>query len=374
MIRRNIEAKINSRLGKGKAVIIYGPRQSGKTTLVNEILKNKPSGDILSLNGDEMDVREILSSYSSAKLKAIIGNKKIIFIDEAQRIKDIGLIIKIITDNFKDIQVIATGSSTFELMNNIKEPLTGRKYEFNLFPLSFSELADNHGLLEETRMTDHRLIFGSYPEIVINSGDAEENLKMLADSYLYKDLLALENISKPYLLEKIVKSLALQIGNEVSFSELAQNTGTSPATAEKYVNLLEKAYVVFQLTAFSRNVRNEIKKSRKIYFYDNGIRNAVIGNFSTPESRTDIGALWENYLVSERAKRNSNLGISCSCFFWRTTQQQEIDYIEETEGKLNAYEFKYGKKKARPPLTFSNAYPESTFTAVSKDNYYEFLT
>jgi len=374
MITRHIASKINARLGKGKAVIIYGPRQSGKTTLVNEILKNKPSEDVLHLNGDEMDVREMLSSYSSAKLKTIIGNKKILFIDEAQRIKDIGLIIKIVTDNYKDIQVISTGSSAFELMNSIKEPLTGRKYEFSLFPLSFTELTDNHGLLEEMRMIDHRLIFGSYPEIVTNSVDAKENLKMLADSYLYKDLLALENISKPYLLEKIVKSLALQIGSEVSFSELAQNTGTSPTTAEKYINLLEKAYVVFQLPAFSRNVRNEIRKSRKIYFYDNGIRNAVIGNFSNPESRTDTGALWENYLVSERLKRNSNLRISCPCFFWRTTQQQEIDYIEDIDGKLNTYEFKYGKKKSRLPLTFSNAYPESTFSTISKENYYEFLT
>ncbi|WP_277656452.1 ATP-binding protein [Seleniivibrio woodruffii] len=372
MIHRSLTSKISAKLGKGKAVIIYGPRQSGKTTLIRSMLSDMKDR-VLYLNGDDMDVRETLSSYSTAKLKALAGTKTTVFIDEAQRIKDIGLIIKILTDNFPEIQVIATGSSAFELKSSIKEPLTGRKYEFNLFPLSFAEMTEHHGLLDETRMTDQRLIYGYYPEIVTKPDERRDNLKMLADSYLYKDILSLENIAKPHLLEKIVKALALQVGSEVSFNELAQLTGTSAPTAEKYVNLLEKAYVVFQLPAFSRNVRNEIKKSRKIFFYDNGIRNAVIGNFLPVESRSDIGALWENYLVSERIKRNHNNTLSSDSYFWRTKQQQEIDYIEECEGQLHAYEFKYGSRKASLPSTFAQAYPGHTFQTVTRENFWEFL-
>lgn len=297
-----------------------------------------------------------------------------VFIDEAQRIREIGLIIKIIVDNIPDIKVIATGSSSFELLSSISEPLTGRKFEFLLYPLSFGEMVEHHGLLDESRLLEHRLLYGYYPEIVTNTGEEKELLKLLADSYLYKDLLALESISKSALLEKIVKALALQIGSEVSFNEIAQLVGAHHETVVKYISLLEKAFVVFQLPAFSRNVRNEIKKGRKIYFHDNGIRNAVLNNFTPIESRADKGALWENFLISERMKRNAYNRISAVTYFWRTTQQQEIDYIEEIDGTLYAYEFKYGNNaKTKLPLTFSKAYPDHSFQVVNRQNTSDFL-
>lgn len=373
MIKRKLIEQIRAKLNSQKALIIYGARQTGKTTLIRNILP-EISENVLYLNGDDTDVRELFSSYSSTQLRAIIGKNDVVFIDEAQRIKEIGLIIKIIVDNFPDIKVIATGSSSFELLSNVSEPLTGRKYEFLLYPVSFGEMAEHHGLLDETRLLEHRMLYGYYPEIVTNIGEEKELLKLLADSYLYKDLLILDSISKSAVLEKIVKALALQIGSEVSFNEIAQLVGASPATVEKYISLLEKAFVVFQLPAFSRNVRNEIKKGKKIYFYDNGIRNTVINNFTPLSSRADKGALWENFLISERIKRNTYNKIHVETFFWRTKQQQEIDYIEEIDGVLYTYEFKFGDKtKAKLPLTFSKAYPEHSFDVINSQNFAEFL-
>lgn len=373
MIKRKLTEELRKRLNGKKALIVYGARQTGKTTLIKDIL-SEISGNVLYLNGDDSDVRELFGSYSSTRLRAIIGKNDTVFIDEAQRIKEIGLIIKIIADNFTDIKVIATGSSSFELLSNISEPLTGRKYEFLLYPLSFGEMVEHHGLLDESRLLEHRLVYGYYPEIVTSVGEEKELLKLLADSYLYKDLLKLESIAKPALLEKIVKALALQVGSEVSFNEISQLVGANIATVEKYITLLEQAFVVFQLPAFSRNVRNEIKKGKKIYFYDNGIRNAVINNFTPVESRADKGALWENFLISERMKRNAYSGVDAETYFWRTTQQQEIDYIEEIDGVLHAYEFKYSEKaKAKMPTTFSKSYPEHTFEAINKQNYPNFL-
>ena len=301
MIQRAIKNQIKKRLFKGKAIILFGPRQCGKTTLIEELLTTLRKSTLL-LNGDEADVRELLSNTTSTQLKAITGNHDIVFIDEAQRIPHIGLTLKLFTDQLKEIQVIATGSSAFELANKTNEPLTGRKYEFLLYPLSFWEMVDHHGLLQEKRLLEHRLIFGYYPEIVSKQQEAKELLKLLANSYLYKDLLILEQIKKPALLEKILKALALQLGSEVSFYEIGQLIGADNETVQKYIDLLEKAFIVFQLPAFSQNIRNEIKKGKKIYFYDNGIRNAIIGNFNPTNSRTDIGALWENFLISERMK------------------------------------------------------------------------
>lgn len=373
MIKRKLIEQIRAKLNSQKALIIYGARQTGKTTLIRNILP-EISENVLYLNGDDTDVRELFSSYSSTQLRAIIGKNDVVFIDEAQRIKEIGLIIKIIVDNFPEIKVIATGSSSFELLNNVSEPLTGRKYEFLLYPLSFGEMAEHHGLLDETRLLEHRMLYGYYPEIVTNIGEEIELLKLLADSYLYKDLLILDSISKSAVLEKIVKALALQVGSEVSFNEIAQLVGASPATVEKYITLLEKAFVVFQLPAFSRNVRNEIKKGKKIYFYDNGIRNTVINNFTPLASRADKGALWENFLISERMKRNAYSIINTETYFWRTKQQQEIDYIEEIDGVLHTYELKFGDKtKAKLPLTFSKAYPEHSFDVINSQNFAEFL-
>jgi len=265
MIKRILENMIVKRLFRGKAIILYGPRQVGKTTLVTSLLEKRKEKTLF-LNGDEPDVRELLEGVTSSRLKALFGKSRIVFIDEAQRIREIGLTLKLITDQIKEVQLIATGSSAFDLASHTKEPLTGRKYEFHLFPLAFGEMVEHHGLLEEKRLLKHRLVFGYYPEIVTCPGEERELLRLLADSYLYKDLLTLENIKKPVLLEKILKALALQLGNEVSYHEIGQLVGADKNTVEKYIDLLEKAFVVFRLPAFSRNLRNEIKKGKKIYW------------------------------------------------------------------------------------------------------------
>lgn len=373
MIKRILENQIIARFFKGKAIIVLGPRQSGKTTLIQSVLRTT-SIPALSLNGDEADVREMLSSTTSTRLKAIIGKYKIVFIDEAQRIPNIGITLKLLTDNVKDVQIIATGSSAFDLAGKTNEPLTGRKYEYQLYPVSFGEMIDHHGLIEEKRLLEHRLVFGYYPEIVTKQGEEKELLQLLAGSYLYKDLLALEHMKKPVMLEKIVKALALQVGSEVTYHEIGQLIGADNETVEKYINLLEKAFVVFRLPAFSRNVRNEIKKGKKVYFYDNGVRNAIIGNFNLPNIRSDIGALWENFLISERMKLLHYHGIDAARFFWRTTLQQEIDYLEETGGELSAFEFKWNPKaKVRFPKTFTKGYPQSKTHFITRENIENFL-
>ena len=373
MISRKLQQVIEKRMFKGKAIILFGSRQCGKSTLVEELLKAQPL-EWLYLNGDEADVRDMLTNTTSAKLKGIVGNNTIVFIDEAQRIPGIGLTLKLFTDQLKKVQVIATGSSAFELSDKVNEPLTGRKYEFMLYPLSFGEMVQEHGLLQEKRLTEHRMVYGYYPEIVTNPGEEKELLKLLADSYLYKDLLLLEQIKKPVLLEKLLKALALQVGSEVSYHELAQTVGADKGTVEKYIDLLEKAFVVFRLPALNKNVRNEIKKGKKVYFYDCGIRNAVINNFNRVGSRTDTGALWENYIIAERMKYLRYHNIDAALYFWRTTQQQEIDLVEEDGGKLGAYEFKWNKSgKAHFPATFTANYPGAVTKIISPDNVEEFI-
>lgn len=373
MIQRKTEEILVKRLFRGKAILLFGARQVGKTTFVRNMAE-KSGKSVMHINGDEPDVRELMTSISSAQLKNYIGNHELVIIDEAQRIPNIGLTLKLLTDNFPEIQVIATGSSSLDIANEAKEPLTGRKFEYNLFPFSFQELVNHHGLLEEKRQLEQRLIYGSYPEIVENPADSEELLNLIADSYLYKDLLLIETIKRPKLLAKILKALALQVGSEVSYNELSQLVGADKGTVEKYIELLEQTFVIFTLPSFSRNVRNELKKSKKIYFFDNGIRNSVIGNFNPIHSRTDIGALWENYLISDRIKKAHYENKRTDFYFWRTTQQQEIDLIEETNGKLSAFEFKWNEKaKVKFPKTFTNNYPETSVKGISKKNYEEFL-
>jgi uncharacterized protein len=295
-------------------------------------------------------------------------------IDETQRISDIGIKLKLITDQLSDIQLIATGSSSFDLANKINEPLTGRKWEYRLFPLSFQEMVNHHGLLKERRLLSHRLIYGYYPDVVTHSGNEKEILKQLTDSYLYKDILMWENIKKPEKLLKLLQALALQIGNEVSYNELGKLIGLDNQTVEKYIQLLEKTFIIFRLGAFSRNLRKELKKGRKIYFYDNGIRNALIANFSQPELRTDIGGLWENFMISERQKYIHYEDIWVNNYFWRTQDQQEIDYIEENHNLLHAYEIKWNSKTvSKLSKTFSGAYPNHTFSLVNPDNFESFL-
>lgn len=344
------------RMFKNKAFLVFGPRQTGKTTFV-EALLIKLNKSTLSLNGDDADVREMLGKPNAAQIAQMLNGYEVLFIDEAQRINEIGLLLKIIVDRFKHVQVIATGSSAFELSGKVNESLTGRKYEMMLLPFSYAELVNDTDYLTEERLLEQRLIYGAYPEVINDPSNAEEHLKLLADSYLYKDLFVLEKVSKPALFQKIVKALALQVGNEVNFSELAQLVKADQKTVEKYIDLLEKAFVIFSLGAFSGNVRNEIKKNRKIYFYDNGIINAVTRNFNSIANRNDVGALFENYMISERLKYLQQNQLEADTYFWRTTQQQEIDYIEKSNGKLLAVEFKWNeRKKGKIPLTFLKAY------------------
>ncbi|MEN8138810.1 MAG: ATP-binding protein [Bacteroidota bacterium] len=373
MINRKLQIHIRKRFFKGKVIAIMGPRQSGKTVLARRLTKEFTSETIW-LNADESDVRQMFTNQTVAILKQIIGNKKIVVIDEAQRIINIGLVLKLFADNFKEIQVIATGSSSFDLSNEINEPLTGRKYEHTLLPFSFQELVENTNWIDQNRLLEQRLIYGSYPEVITTPGEEEELLANLSDSYLYKDIFTLENIKKPAGLENLLKALAFQVGSEVVTNELAKLTGMSGETVERYIVLLEKAFIVFRLPSLNRNLRNEIKKNKKIYFYDNGIRNSIIKNFNQISMRDDVGKLWENYLVSERVKYNHYNKIDVNKYFWRTHTQQEIDYIEEYDGKLHAYEFKWStRKKVKFPATFIEAYSNSETNIINRENYFEWL-
>jgi len=373
MIFRTLQNEIESRLFKGKTILLFGPRQTGKSTLIHAILSSQ-NKSFLYLNGDEADVRDILSETTSTKLRNLVGPHTLVFINEAQRIPGIGLTLKLFTDQMPEIQVIATGSSSFDLSNKVNEPLTGRKYAFHLYPMSFAEMVQHHGLLAEKRLLEQRLIYGSYPEIVTHPGAEIERLKLLAGSYLYQDILMLEQVKKPVLLEKLLKALALQIGSEVNYHELAQMVGADNKTVEKYIDLLEKSFVIFRLPALNRNVRNEIKKGKKIYFYDCGIRNAIINNFSLASQRTDIGALWENYVIAERRKYLAYKNMNVDAYFWRTSQQQEIDLIEESGDTIQAFEIKWNPhSKAKFPLTFRTNYPQASTHVVNPGNLEEFV-
>lgn len=373
MIRRAIVQLLQEDLFQGKAILLFGPRQVGKTTVLEALLQDQ-NQQCLVLNADETDVRESLENTTSTALRSLFGDNKIVFIDEAQRVSNIGLTLKLITDQIKDVQVIASGSSAFDLASQTQESLTGRKYEHFLLPLSFTEMVAHHGLLEEKRLLRQRMIYGYYPEIVSDSTKAEKHIKLLTNSYLYKDLLQLESMKKPALLTKILKALALQVGSEVSYQEISRLVNADYHTVEKYIDLLQKTFVIFTLPAFSRNVRNEIRKGQKIYFYDNGIRNAVIGNFNAVENRTDVGALWENFLLAERMKHLNQQGIDRDIYFWRTTQQQEIDYLEEDADGIRAFEFKWNARKlARFSKTFLNAYAVNSTEVITPENFTAFI-
>ena len=373
MIERSLQQAVEERLGRGKAIIVLGARQVGKTTLLRRIFSPDDSR-VLWLNGDEQDVRSLFEDASSTKLRAVVGKRTVVVIDEAQRIADVGLRLKLLTDNMPEVQVVATGSSSFDLANKINEPLTGRKFEFRMFPLSFTELVAHNGLLEEKRLLGNRLVYGSYPDVVVNEGEERLTLSELADSYLYKDILTLDRIKKSDRLVRLLQALALQIGSEVSYNELAQTCGLDAKTVDSYVNLLEQSFIIFRLGSYSRNLRNELKFARKIYFWDCGIRNAVIGNFQMAEMRNDVGALFENYLVAERLKKLYGEKSYAKGFFWRTAARQEIDYIEEKDGAIEAYEFKWNPRRtASAPLSFTRAYPGAPFKVFTRENYEEFL-
>lgn len=373
MIARHLENKIQSLLEGKKAIIIMGARQVGKSTLLHQMLGARQ--DVLWMNGDELDIQELFSNMTSTRIRAILGSKRFLVIDEAQRISDIGLRLKLITDQVPDVQVIATGSSSFELANKVNEPLTGRKREFHMYPLTFGEMVHHTQFLEEVRMIPHRMIYGYYPEVVSNPGDERTTLKELSESYLYKDILSLDSINKPDKLVRLLKALALQIGSQVSYNEIGTLIGLDSKTVERYVDILEKSFIIFRLGTFSRNLRNELKASRKIYFWDLGIRNAVIGNLAQVENRNDVGELWENFVISERLKQNAYSGSFAQSYFWRTRLQHEIDYLEEVDGQLKAFEFKWNTSKAnvKCPESFSKTYPDATYQVITPDNIEEFL-
>ena len=374
MIRRQLQDVIEARMFAGKAIIVIGARQVGKSTLFNMVLEGRKES-ALQLNCDEPEVQEMLSAMNTQELKLLIGQNKILVIDEAQRVENIGMTLKRITDNFPDVQLLVTGSSSFELQNKLNEPLTGRKFEYHLFPLSTGELLNAQGLLSVKQTLENRLIFGSYPDIFNHQEDAKDLLYNLSNSYLYKDLLNLESVRRPALLGKLLTALALQVTSEVSYNELAQTVGTDNKTVEKYVDLLEKCYIIFKLNGFSRNLRTELKRAKKFYFYDNGIRNSILQNFAPLALRQDVGALWENFFISERIKANQYCGQYVNSYFWRTNQQQEIDYIEECDGQFSLFEMKWNPKRANTqfPNTFLTAYDVKEKAIVTPENWLEWV-
>ena len=372
MITRKLEAEIQKYMPSGKAIIVYGPRQVGKTTLANQLLAGQ--GDLAYFNGDDTATRTLLSEVSAIKWQQILGKRDVLFIDEAQRINDIGLKLKLITDQLPHVRIIATGSSSFDLANMINEPLTGRKWEFQLTPLSFSELAEHFGWFEEKQYLSSRLVLGSYPEVVTNPEFAQDRLRELTSSYLFKDILEWGTVKNSEKLEKLLTALALQVGSQVSYTELGQLCSMDHKTVERYIRIMEQAFIIFRIPSYSRNLRNELKFSRKIFFYDNGIRNGLLGDYTPLELRRDTGKLWENYLMSERKKLILNSNSHARGYFWRTRQKQEIDYIEEKDGQVTAFEFKWNPRaKTKGHKTFKEAYKLSEIPIISQSNYDEFL-
>ncbi|MCK9523595.1 MAG: ATP-binding protein [Proteobacteria bacterium] len=372
-VPRRLQGIIANDLFKGKAIIIHGPRQCGKTTMVKR-LAAEMSLDPLWLNGDDDSDQALFQTVSASSWRQLLGHRKVVVIDEAQVIPRVGQAVKLLVDQFPHVQAILTGSSSFQLSNLTEEPLTGRKYEYRLFPLSCQELISNRGFHDEYSRLGDRLVYGSYPEIVVDPTESRRHLKLLAESYLFKDLLRYDGIRKPALLRNLVQALALQIGNEVSYPELSNLLGISRPTVDSYISLLEQAYIVFSLPSLSRNKRTEIRKGRKVYFWDVGIRNAVLDDFRPVDARPDIGHLWENYLVSERLKRNEYMDVPPSHFFWRTRDQFEVDYIEDDGGRLNAWEFKWRADSPRGiTRAFTNAYPDAALATVTTTNYIDFV-
>jgi predicted AAA+ superfamily ATPase len=373
MIARLLENKIKQSLFKGKTIILYGARQVGKTTLVKELLEDfGDSGRYL--NCEILSVEQNLKDPEPEKLKSFLGNYKVLVLDEAQNISNIGKVLKVITDSIKDIQVIATGSSSFELANKTAEPMTGRTDTHTLFPLSTIEIKGKKDWLEVEANLEKLLRFGSYPEICnLDEENSEKRLSEIASSYLFKDLLKFEGIKKSNLLKNLVISLALEVGNEVTYNELAAKLGVNHLTVQKYIDILEQSFVIFRLNSFSRNMRKELSKAVKIYFYDVGIRNAIINNFNPLSLRNDVGALWENFCISERIKANSYNNKNVNSYFWRTYDQKEIDYIEEHSGKIYGYEMKFSEKqKFKVPKGFIEAYNSEVYK-VDKNNFWKFF-
>lgn len=371
--QRQLE-NLKNLLKPGKVVVIYGARRTGKTTLLNEYLKTEP-GPYLLVSGEDIIIQGYLSSQSIEKLKAFVGNNRLLVIDEAQKVQNIGINLKLIVDHIPGIRVIATGSSSFDLARSIGEPLTGRKSTLIQYPLAQLELAAMEQRHETDSRLENRLIYGTYPEIVLlqDNREREQYLKEIVSSYLYKDILELEGIRQSAKIGRLLQLIAFQIGKEVSYTELGTSLGMSKNTADHYLDLLEKAFVIRKLGGFSRNLRNEVTKNSRYYFVDNGVRNALINNFNPLELRNDPGELWENYLVMERLKRQEYLRETANNYFWRTYTKKELDLVEERDGKLHGYEIKWGKAKPSAPKEWTMGYPEATWNLINRDNYLTFV-
>ena len=373
MINRKIEKNIVENLFKGKVIIIYGARQVGKTTLVKKIADDY-KGQSSYFNCDLISVQDALSIPEANRIKNFLGDHNIIILDEAQRIKNIGLILKILIDTYPELQIIATGSSSFDLANEINEPLTGRKIVFNLFPLSVEEIMGDNGFLYIDSKLEKILRYGTYPDVFFSEDkEAASKIEEIASSYLFKDILSFDKIKKSSIIVKLLQLLALQVGSEVSYNELASKLGINRITVEKYIDILEQCFILFRINSFSRNLRNEISKSIKIYFYDLGVRNILIKNLNPLDIRNDAGFLWENFCILERIKRNKYNNIFANYYFWRTYDQKEIDFIEERDGKLFAYEFKLNREHSKAPSIFLETYKNSQYQTINRENYYKFL-
>jgi predicted AAA+ superfamily ATPase len=373
MIKRALEAVLRQKIDHKKALLILGPRQVGKTTLTRQLAGNLGE-EYLYFNGDDMITRTIWRNDQVAALKESFGHKKLIILDEAQMVEEVGIICKQLIDADMGIQLILTGSSSLHIADRTQEPLTGRKWEYFLYPISCGELLEHNGLPGLIRDLPLYLVYGTYPEVVTHRADAIPLLNNLCSSYLYKDVLALTGVKRPQLLEKILRALAWQVGSEVSLNELSKVVGADVKTIDNYIYLLEQVFVVYRLDAYSRNLRNEINTKKKIYFFDNGVRNALIADYTPLAGRNDTGALWENFLLSERKKLLAYHGFYGRTFFWRNKQQAEIDYIEEIDGKLYAYEFKWNPEvKVKFPQVFIETYRPVETKVIHRNNYWEWL-
>lgn len=374
MIKRYYLEKIDEYLKPNKVLVIYGPRQVGKTTLLREYLKTY-SGKLYKSTGENLELKKVLESGDLSKISSFFSDYELVVIDEAQKIENIGEALKILVDQIDNIRVIATGSSSFDLSNKIGEPLVGRQTVLHLFPISTIELSDNYGKMHLHEGLENSLIFGSYPEVVMARSWREKKdlLVQIRDSYLYKDILELENIKNSKKISDLLRLLAYQVGKEVSLQELGNSLDMSKNTVERYLELLEKSFVLVNVRGFSRNLRKEVHKTSRYYFYDNGIRNAVIDNFNALDVRDDVGQLWENYLFIERMKKRSYQKIYANQYFWRTYDRKEIDLVEERDGKLFGYEFKYGDKKVKAPKDWLETYNNAEFSVINKENYLDFI-
>lgn len=371
---RYLESQSDTILKQGKVFVLYGPRRVGKTELIRKMIVGF-SGKTFTGTGDNQEVRELLSAQKLSQLQSAFGSYDLLFIDEAQRIPEVGYALKLLIDHFPEMIILVTGSSSFDLSNKIGEPLTGRNTLRNLFPISVLELYSQFGGMHVLQKLEELIIFGAYPDVlnVTSADDKKEYLMSIRDSYLLKDILELESIKNPSKLSDLLKLLAFQIGQEVSLNELSNNLGIAKQSVERYLDLLEKTFIIKKVGGFSRNLRKEVVKTARYYFWDNGIRNALINNFNPIIQRNDIGMLWENFLYMERVKTKSYKRIFSNDYFWRTYDRQEIDLIEDRDGKLFAYEFKWNPKNVKAPKAWTEAYPNSEFMVISKDNFLEFL-